>query len=455
MTSPPSDTTHRPTFRTPLLILGETTFRNRHQAFGMLPEDRLRHLWIMGKTGSGKSTLLENLIAQDLASGEGIAVLDPHGDLIERVLRRVPAWRTNATLLFAPEDKAHPIAFNVFRRGKELHDDPALLASQLVSVFKKFWSDSWGPRLEHILRNAILAIAPDPRASLLFLYRFLTEESLRKQVVKTIQDPVVRAFWMNEFPGYTDDLKSEAIAPALNKLGAFVSNPRIRNIVAQERSRLDLADFMANRGVLLANLAAGRIGEDASRLLGGLLMTAIQLAAMERPRGSPPFIAYVDEVQHFVNDSLPGLLAESRKFGIGLVLAHQYLEQLPEHLQGAILGNVGSIILMRLGATDALAMEPEFSPPFDAHDLQTLEQHHMVVKLLARGEALHPFSARTILGAASTTSLPDARRPDAVTEQSRLRFATLGTKVEEFIATAMAKRRKRRERIRSSRRQAS
>lgn len=380
----------------PLLILGETTFRRQHQRFGLLPTDRLRHVWVIGKTGSGKSTLLANLIAQDLARGVGLALLDPHGDLVDSVLPFIPPRRHHEVLLFSPEDREYPVSFNVFRHGRRPYSDTALLSSQLVSIFKKYWADSWGPRLEHILRNAILAVAPDPRATLLFLYRFLTDSRLREDMTPKLTDPVVRQFWEKEFPAYSKNLQSEAMAPALNKLGAFLANSTIRNIVGQERSRIDLPVFMNRNGILLANLATGRIGEDMSHLLGGLLLTAVQLGALERKTSNPAFMVYVDEFQHFVTESVATMLSEARKFGLGLTLAHQYLDQLPESIRGAVLGNVGTMVVFRVGATDALTLEPEFAPPFIASDLQNLPRYQTVVKLLARGEQLAPFSARTL-----------------------------------------------------------
>ncbi|MFA5061533.1 MAG: DUF87 domain-containing protein [Patescibacteria group bacterium] len=418
--------------REKLLILGETTWRGKHLRFGLLPDDRLRHLWLLGKTGSGKSTALANLVAQDLAAGVGLALLDPHGDLVDSVLPLVPRSRTNQVLLFAPEDREYPLSFNIFRRGRQPHPDTALLASQLVSVFRKYWADSWGPRLEHILRNAILAVAPDPRATLLFLYRFLTDEGLREKVTSSITDPVVSQFWTKEYPGYTKALQSEAVAPALNKLGAFVAHPVVRNIVGQERSRLDLVELMSERGILLANLATGRIGEDASHLLGGLLLSAIQLAAMERPRGGPPFMVYVDEFQHFVTDSLATMLSESRKFGLGLTLAHQYLAQLTPAIRDAVLGNIGTSVVFRLGGHDALLLEPEFAPAFTANDLQQLERYHVAVKMLARGESLKPFSARTLPAIVRPT---DAAETIArIREQSRARFCSPREQVERAIS---------------------
>lgn len=441
----------------PILVLGQSVFRRQRQRFGLLPGDRLRHIWIVGKTGSGKSTLLANLVAQDLARGNGLALLDPHGDLVEAVLPLVPSARTNEVLLFSPEDRDYPVSFNVFRQGRRQHLDQALLTSGLVTVFRKYWSDSWGPRLEHVLRNAILAVAPDPRATLLFLYRFLTDDGLREKVVGKVADPVVRTFWTREFPGYTRSLQSEALSPALNKLGAFVAQPVVRNIVAQERSRVDLVHIMNSQGVLLAKLGTGAIGEDASHLLGGLLLSALQLAAMERgsasrtesarrgartgqlePSSQPPFIIYVDEFHHFVTDSLATLLSESRKFGVGLVLAHQYLDQLTPSVLSAVLGNVGSKIVFRLGAHDAETIAPEFEPTFSPSDLQGLPAHHTLVKLLARGRELSPFLSEMLPPVGAPDDGDD--RAAAIRRASRGYFAQPRREVEAMINIGLAPR---------------
>jgi hypothetical protein len=419
-----------------LLILGETTFRNQHLRFGILPADRLRHLWVLGKTGSGKSTLLLNMIAQDLAGGRGFALLDPHGDLVRDALALVPSHRVNHIVLFEPEDAEHPVSFNPFRQArKEGPADAALLASTLVSVFKKQWSESWGPRLEHILRNAILAVANDPRATLLFLYRFLTEDELRSQVVSKLEDPVVHRFWTREFPSYGDNLRGEALSPVLNKLGSFIANPLIRSILAQEGSRVDLVELMNDGKVLLANLSTGAIGEDASLLLGGLLLSTIQLSAMARGTSTPPFFLYVDEFQRFATDALSTLLSESRKFGVGVVLAHQYLGQLPENLRGAVLGNVGSIVLFRLGAEDAEVLGAEVFPVFNPSDLQELPERQAAVRLIVNGRQERAFSARTL---PPPLVLPDARaRVDRIRRQSRERYATDGARIRSFITGTM------------------
>lgn len=418
----------------PLLILGETDFRQFRKRWGLLRADRLRHVWMIGKTGTGKSTLIANMVRQDLAAGDGLAVIDPHGSLVDELLPFVPAERTNDVILFAPEDGEAPISFNVFRTGRGAHPNPALLASQLVAVFRKQWSESWGPRLEHVLRNAILAVAADPRATLLFLYRFLTEEGLRERVVADVRDPVVRQFWTREFAQYPKALQAEALAPVQNKLGAFVSNPTVRAIVAQERSRLDARAILDERKILFARLPVGAIGEDAAHLLGGLLVTSLQLAAMERGRGTPEFFLYIDEFQHFSSGSLATLLSESRKFGLGLVLAHQYLAQLSEPIRDAVIGNVGTMLAFRLGSEDAKALEGEFGPELAAHDLERLAQFAFVARTLARGASLPAFTART---------LPPPPRPEDATaraariaRQSRGRYGSPRALVERQIARA-------------------
>jgi hypothetical protein len=425
--------THHP-HQTPsgtLLILGETTWRRQYQRFGLFETDRLRHLYVLGKTGTGKSTLLGSLIAQDLAAGRGIAVLDPHGPLVSEALTRLDSSHPNRTLLFRPADKEFPVSFNVFRARQGLSTDFSLLASNLIAVFKKQWSAFWGPRLEHVLRNAILAVASDQRATLLFLYRFLTNEALRAKVVEKTTDPIVREFWLKEWPGYGARLQAEAVAPVLNKLGSFLSSATVRNIVGQERSRVDLRAIMDSGGVLFADLAVGELGEDASHLLGGLLLSSLHLCALGRPPGSRPFFIYADEFQHFVTDSLASMLSESRKFGLGLILAHQYLGQLPESLRQGVLGNTGSLALFRLGAEDAQLLEAEVEPQFLAHDLRELASYHFAARLLARGAQLSAFSARTI----PPTPAPSEAGALAVSaaSQSRLRYSVPRADVERFI----------------------
>ena len=405
----------------PLYVLGQTAFRRRRERFGLHPADRLRHLHVIGKTGSGKSTLLANLISQDLAAGRGLALLDPHGELVETVLRLVPSHRLGDVLLFAPEDEAWPVSFNVFRAGRRPHPSRTLLASELLSAFRSLWSDSWGPRLEHVLRQAILAVAEGPDASLVYLYRFLTDEALREKTLERVTDPAVLAFWQEEFPGYGKSLQAEAVAPVLNKLGTFVGNPIVRSIVGQVRSRVDFADLIDRQAIVLANLSTGGIGEDASRLLGALLLSSIQLAAWSRGRAQPPFFVYIDEFQRFVSGSIATMLSESRTFGRVLVLAHQYFGQLSDQIRDAVVGNVGSSLVFRLGAEDAQYLGPGFEPTLTASHLRDLPAHHAAVRLLAEGQELAPLTARML---PPRTPPPGGReRADLIRRLSRERFA--------------------------------
>lgn len=429
------DNHHRAPQPPQFFTLAETDWRGTHRRFGLLQADRMRHLWVIGKTGSGKSTLLLHLIAQDLGAGRGVGVLDPHGDLATRTLSLVPKSRTNDVCYVDPADPSAAVAFNVLRQGGR-EAQPSLVASGLISAFRKHWADVWGPRLEHVLRNAILATASDPRASLLFLYRFLTDEALRSRLAPRIADPVVRQFWTVEFPGYRPALQAEALSPVLNKLGAFVSNPLVRRLVSQPRSKLDMARLMDSSGILVCNLSVGRIGEDASRLLGSLLLSAVQLSAMRRTSAEPPFFLYVDEFQHFVTESLSSMLSEARKFGLALTLSHQYLQQLPKGLLDAVRGNVGSLVVMRLGAEDADLVAEEMYPPFSPGDLLALPSGRAAVKLVVRGEPTGAFSARLL------PPVPDpadaAARIDAIRAQSRRRFSTPVAHVDRLVDHALS-----------------
>lgn len=424
----------QPQKTSPLLVIAETDWRGVHRRFGILEEDRLRHLWVVGKTGTGKSTLLLNLLSQDLKAGRGVGLLDPHGDLATAALGLVPQERRGSVCWFDPADSEAAVAFNVLRQGGQ-SADPTLISSSILSAFRKHWADVWGPRLEHILRNAVLAVAPDPRATLLSLYRFLTDEGLRRRLAPRIEDPVVRQFWVREFPGYRAALQAEALSPVLNKLGSFVANRQVRRIVAQQRSRLDIGALMAERGVLLCNLSVGRVGEDASRLLGSLLVSSIQLAAMRRPGGRPPFYLYIDEFQHFVTDALATVLSEARKFGLALTLSHQYLSQVPAGLLDAMRGNVGSAIILRVGAADASVLACDVAPEFSAHDLAALPSGRAVVRVVARGEATPPFSARLLPPPEAPPSAPAAQR---IIEASRQRFSTPVSAVDAVVERTLA-----------------
>ena len=353
-------------------------------------------MYLIGKTGMGKSTILENMIIGDIRAGKGVAVVDPHGDLAEKIVEYIPANRINDVVYFNPADMDYPIAFNVVE-----HVEPHLrhlVASGLLGVFQKLWADSWGPRLEYILRNSILAILDYPGSTLLAVTRMLSDKKFRKKVIDKIQDPVVKAFWVNEFAGYNDKFASEAVSPIQNKVGQFLSSSLIRNIVGQVKSSVDMRKIMDEGKILIINLSKGRIGEDNSRLLGAMMITKIQLAAMSRvdieESKRKDFYLYVDEFQNFATDSFANILSEARKYRLNLTLAHQYIEQVEENVRNAIFGNVGTLIVFRVGAADAEWLVPEFTPTFTEEDIVNLPKYEIYLKLMIDGIASEPFSAR-------------------------------------------------------------
>jgi CxxC-x17-CxxC domain-containing protein len=379
-----------------LTIFAETTFRNKFRKFGIKTDDRRRHMYLIGKTGMGKSTILENMIVEDIRAGKGVAVVDPHGDLAEKVIKYIPSNRVNDVIYFNPSDMDYPIALNVVE-----HVEPHLrhlVASGLLSVFQKLWADSWGPRLEYILRNAILAVLDYPGSTLLAVTRMLSDKAFRKKVIEKIEDPVVKAFWVNEFAGYADKFASEAVSPIQNKVGQFLSSSLIRNIVGQVKSTISMREIMDNGKILILNLSKGRIGEDNSALLGSMMITKIQLAAMSRvdmPENvRKDFYLYVDEFQNFATDSFANILSEARKYRLNLIMAHQYIEQLNETVKFSVFGNVGTFIVFRVGAADAEALVPEFTPTFTEEDIVNLPKYEIYLKLMIDGIASEPFSAR-------------------------------------------------------------
>jgi hypothetical protein len=357
-----------------IATLGVTAFRGKNERFGILPADRLRHLAILGKTGMGKSTLLYNLLVSDIAAGRGIALIDPHGDLAESLLPAIPRFRTNDVIFFDAGDTAHPLAFNPLACPNP--DSRPLVASGVVSAFKKLFADSWGPRLEYILRNALLALLEVPGSTLQSVLRLLSDPHYRGGITARLQDPVLLAYWEQEFPAMGKRLRAEAIAPIQNKLGAFVSSPILRNILCQSESRLDLRRAMDTGKVLIVTISKGRIGEDGSALLGSLLITSLQIAAMSRadiPEAMRrEFFVYVDEFQNFATESFATILSESRKYRLSLTLANQYLEQMDEKTAAALFGNVNSFVVFQVGATDADVLSKQLAGGTTPDDLMTL-----------------------------------------------------------------------------------
>jgi len=382
----------------PITILGETNFRNAKRRFGIKKDDRRRHTYLIGKTGMGKSTVLENMLIQDIRRGEGVGLVDPHGDFAETILDHIPAKRINDVIYFNPSDHNFPIAFNVMEAVTEEHKH--LIASGLIAVFHKLWADSWGPRLEYLLRNSILALLDYPGSTLLGVTRMLVDKNYRKKVIEKIKDPVVRAFWVDEYSKYSNQFQVEAISPIQNKVGQFLSISMIRNVIGQVKSTIDLRDIMDNKKILIMNLAKGRIGEDASALLGAMMITKIQLAAMSRvdilEEDRKDFYLYVDEFQNFATESFANILSEARKYRLNLIMAHQYIEQLDEKVSAAIFGNVGTLMLFRVGAADAEYLVKEFAPHFTEEDLVNLTKFNVYMKLMIDGVSSQPFSADTL-----------------------------------------------------------
>ncbi len=416
-----------------ITVFAETTFRNQFKKFGIKTDDRRRHMYIIGKTGMGKSTLMENMIIEDIRAGRGVAVVDPHGELAEKIIQFIPDYRLEDVVYFNPADVEHPIAFNIAE-----HVEPHLrpfVASGLIGVFKKLWADSWGPRLEYILRNAILAVLDYPGTTLLAVTRMLADKQFRKRIIETIQDPVVKAFWVKEFASYADKFASEAVAPIQNKVGQFLSSSMIRNIIGQTKSSIDIRDIMDKQKILIMNLSKGRIGEDNTQLLGAMMITKIQLAAMSRvdmPEADrKDFYLYVDEFQNFATESFANILSEARKYRLNLIMGHQFIEQLTDEVKAAVFGNVGTLVTYRVGATDAELLVKEFTPTFTEEDLVNQPKFNFCLKLMIDGVSSDPFTARSLppLAASELTG-----NEQVAINLSRQKYASVREDVEKEIA---------------------
>jgi len=415
-----------------ITFFGETTFRNMRRKFGIKTDDRRRHVYVVGKTGMGKTVMLENMAIQDIQQGKGIGFVDPHGEAAERLLSFVPQSRINDVVYINPADLEYPIAFNIMEKIDVEHRH--LVAGGLMGVFKKIWPDVWSARMEYILNNCILALLEYPGATLLGVNRMLADADYRKKVVDKITDPVIRAFWVQEYARYTQRYEVEATAAIQNKVGQFVSAPLIRNIIGQVRSSIDMRDIMDKQKILIMNLSKGRIGEDNSRLLGALLITKLQLAAMSRvdmpEEKRKDFFLYVDEFQNFATTSFVNVLSEARKYRLALTLGHQYITQMEEEVRDAVFGNVGTIISFRVGAEDAEWLEKEFTPEFMAADLVNLGKYNVYLRLMIDGLAGRPFSAETL----GPWPKPEKSYQEKIIKASRERYSTPRQKVEDKIA---------------------
>ena len=381
-----------------ITILAKTNFHGQGRVFGIKRDDRRRHMHIIGKTGMGKTSLILNMAVSDIRNGSGFALVDPHGDLADALLDYIPENRIKDVVYFNPQDLDYPIAFNVL--GDVPENQRHIVSDGLVGVFKKIWADSWGPRLEYILRNAILTLLENENSTLLDIMRILVDKNFRANIVYKMQDPVLKQFWLNEYDGYTDKLLVEAISPIQNKVGQFTSSPLIRNIIGQAKSSINLREIMDQKKILIMNLSKGAVGEGGAQLLGAMMITKMQLAAMSRvdipEKDRQDFYAYIDEFQNFSTDSFAEILSEARKYRLSLILAHQYVEQLSEVVRGAVFGNVGTTIVFRIGAADAEFMEREFTPVLTIEDLVNLPKWKIYLKLMIDGVTSQPFSADTL-----------------------------------------------------------
>lgn len=412
-------------------VLGMTDYRNSHVLYGLRPIDRRRHSYVLGKTGTGKSTLLKNMIMGDIYAGKGVGVIDPHGDLIEQILELIPAERMQDVVLLDPSDVEFPIGLNILRLKPGEERD--IVADGIVEIFKKFF-DSWGPRLQYILTNAIVTLLQVQNVSLLAILRLLDDRNYRKYVLKQVKDPILLNFWEREYEEITRNPKmlAETLSPIQNKVGRFVAAGIIRNIVGQVKSSVDLEEIMNGGKIFLINLSQGKIGEENSALLGGMLITRIYTTAMQRVKVPEAerrdFYLYVDEFQNFATTTFVKILSEARKYGLNLTVAHQYIDQLLPEVRDAIFGNVGTVINYVVGPKDASYLEKEYTPYLSSSDLVNLPKYHFVNKITVEGTQTPPFTALAIPPQWEPQGLKEA-----VIEQSRQAYSTPRALIEDKI----------------------
>jgi hypothetical protein len=416
-------------YRPDVSPVANTNFRGHNTAFGLPRIDRGRHMYIIGQTGVGKSGLLELLTISDIYSPYGFAVVDPHGDYAINTLRRIPAERANDVIYFNPADTDFPVAFNPMEVT-----DPKLkthTTSEIIGVLKRMF-ESWGPRLEYILRYSLLALLDYPNATMLDITRILTDKRFRNEVLSHVEDPVVRNFWTVEFASWNDKFAAEAVAPVLNKVGAFTANPLVRNIIGQPKSSFNIRQIMDERKILIVNLSRGLVGEDNASLLGALLVTKIQLAAMSRAdipaEQREPFYLYVDEFQNFATDSFATILSEARKYGLNLTVANQYIAQMPIEVKDAVFGNVGSIISFRMSADDARTMLKYYEPQFTEYDLVHMHNRHFVISMTIDGEKVPSFSAISL-----NLPTPGDDYTNHIVENSRRSYSVSREFVDRYV----------------------
>ncbi|WP_338521040.1 type IV secretion system DNA-binding domain-containing protein [Candidatus Nanosynbacter sp. BB002] len=414
---------------------GVTNFRGINHQFGMLRYDRSRHVYIIGQTGAGKSGLLELFALSDIFHNQGYAIIDPHGDFAINNMKFIPGSRLNDVVYFNPADTAYPLGFNPLEVTNP--NQKTNISSEVIGVLKRMFGESWGPRLEYILRYTILALLDRPETTMLDITRMLTDKNFRKETLGYCRDTVVLQFWNVEFASWNDKFVAEAVAPVLNKVGAFTANPIIRNIIGQPESTFNIRQIMDEGKILIVNLSKGLIGEDNAAILGSFLVTKIQLAAMSRSdipdiRDRRPFYLYVDEFQNFATDSFATILSEARKYGLNLTVANQYISQMNETVRDAVFGNVGTMISFRVSADDAPILAKQFEPNFEAVDLLQMHNRNFVINMVIGGEKTPAFSARTL-------ELPPSQADNTlhIIEHSRRMYSRSREDVEKEINAAI------------------
>jgi hypothetical protein len=414
---------------------GMTNFRGVNHQFGMLRSDRSRHMYIIGQTGAGKTGTLALLALSDIFHGQGYGIIDPHGDFAIDNMRFIPGGRLKDVIYFNPADTAYPLGFNPLEVTNP--NQKTNISSEVIGVLKRMFGESWGPRLEYILRYTLLALLDRPSTTMLDITRMLTDKKFRAETLSYCKDTVVLNFWNVEFASWNDKFASEAISPVLNKVGAFTANPIIRNIIGQPKSTFDIRQIMDEGKILIVNLSKGLIGEDNASILGSFLVTKIQLASMsrsniERIEDRRPFYLYVDEFQNFATDSFATILSEARKYGLNLTVANQYISQMSDTVRDAVFGNVGTMISFRVSADDAPMLAKQFEPQFEPNDLLQMHNRNFIINMVIKGEKAPAFNATTL-----SLPAPQIDNTGRIIENTRLNYSRPRAEVEREIAEAI------------------
>lgn len=412
-------------------FIGTTNYRNENKVFGIKRIDRRKHLYVVGKTGGGKSKLLELLLIADIQSDQGCCLLDPHGDLAEEVLKYIPEKRIKDVVYINPSDRDYPVGFNPLEPVED-YETRQHLCTFFISIFKKLFAATWNQRMEHLIRYITLALLETPDSNILGIARMLSDTPFRQRVIMQIKDPVVKGFWTNEFSASAEQYSKEAVVPIMNKVGQFVANPVVRNMIGQRKNALDFGTFMNSGKIVILNISKGKIGDENASLLGSMFITKIQQAALERAKVPEEerrdFYFYIDEFQNFATEAFSTILSEARKYRLDLTIAHQYIAQLPEDVKATAFGNVGSLVVFSVGGDDAKYLEKEFAPTFSAEDLITLNAREMYIKMSIDGKVNPPFSAKTL-----TVPKSEFNFTDKILSHSRLTYGKNRVAVENEI----------------------